>query len=319
VTVSTIPDLPPMQVEWPDFQVWWQLAKTEIENILSGQQGQIDTINAIIDPNTLTPDKKPPWIFQYAVLTGEQSGIDTNATTYGITTEKTNYDNAVSALTTYLNTLTTDVDWDDESGNTTIVAATFRSKFNDVLAKRQVLLNKIAATAKTLADAAQTQANTATTNAATAQTTANTANTTAGTAQTTANTVKRDDAISTSWTSPGAILSATDAGSSATITIANHTRNYTDVSTVSVTGGSLTALAYSTLYYVYYDQTSRAGGSVTYHSTTNPNTAMANAAAGRHYCGSVTTPAAGGGSTSGGVNPPSGGGGSGASFQDMPP
>src|SRR4051812_15238865 len=57
-----------------------------------------------------------------------------------------------------------------------------------------------------------------------AQITANTAQTAATTAQSTADTVKRDDSISTSWTSPGTILSATDAGSNATITVSNHTR-----------------------------------------------------------------------------------------------
>lgn len=134
------------------------------------------------------------------------------------------------------------------------------------------------------------------------------AQTSATAAQTTADTVKRDDSISTSWTSPGTILSAADAGSDASITIANHVRKYTDTTSVSVTGASLTGLAYSTLYSVYYDQTSRAGGAVTYHATTNPNTGLANAAAGRHFCGKITTPAALAGPTSGGVNPPSGGG-----------
>jgi hypothetical protein len=76
-----------------------------------------------------------------------------------------------------------------------------------------------------------------------------------------------------------------------------------------VTGGNVTGLAYSTTYTIYYDQTSRAGGVVTYHATTDPNTGLANAAAGRHYCGKITTPAAGAGDTSGGVDPPSGGGG----------
>ena len=149
--------------------------------------------------------------------------------------------------------------------------------------------------------AAQADATTALANAATAQSDATTANTTA-------TTVKRDDSISTSWTSPGTILSASDAGTDATITISGHTRKYSDASSVSVTGASLTALAYSTEYTVYYDQTSRAGGAVTYHATTNPNTGLANAAAGRHNCGTITTPAAAGGTTTGGVSPPSGGG-----------
>jgi hypothetical protein len=303
------PPLPPFQPDWGDMQVWWQLVLQSIADVLAGQQSQIDDINAILDPNNLTPDKKGPWIFIYAFLTSEQSDLDAKATTYGITTEKTNYDNAVSALTSYLAGLTTPVDWDDETGNTTIVAATFRSKFSDVLTKKQLLINKIAAQAKVLADAAQTQANTATTNAATAQSTANTAVSNAATAQTTADTVNRNDSISTSWTSPGIILSASDAGSNATITIANHTRKYTDVSAVSVTGGTVTGLSYSTTYYLYYDQTSRAGGSVTYHATTDPNVALPNAAAGRHYCGKITTPASGGSGTSGGVDAPGGGGG----------
>jgi hypothetical protein len=121
--------------------------------------------------------------------------------------------------------------------------------------------------------------------------------------------VKRDDSISTSWTSPGTILAATDAGSDATITVSAHTRKYTDATAKAVSGGSITGLAYSTTYTVYYDQTSRAGGAVTYHATTDPNTGLANAVAGRHWCGKITTPAAGGGGTSGGVDPPGGGGG----------
>jgi hypothetical protein len=316
MTAFVAPPLPPVQVEWPDLQVWWQLVLQSLGEVLDSQQGQIDDINAILDPNTLTPDKKPVWIFMNDALLAEQSDIDAKATSYGITTEKTQYDNAISALTTYLNTLTTDVDWDDTSGNTTIVEATFLSKFTTVLTKKQLLLNKMQASAKTLADNAQTQANTATSDAATAQSTATTAQTTATTAnsnasaaQTTANTVKRDDSISTSWTSPGDILTGSDAGSNATISIAAHTRKYTDVSSVSVNSGSITGLAYSTAYFVYYDQTSRAGGAVTYHATTDPNVALPGFAAGRHYCGSVTTPASGGGSTSGGPNPPGGGGG----------
>lgn len=118
-------------------------------------------------------------------------------------------------------------------------------------------------------------------------------------AQASANTVKRDDAISGSWISPSTVLSATDNGTDATIAIAAHTRHYGDNSSVSVNGGSLTG-NYSTTYDIYYTQTSRAGGSVSYQKTTNPNTALPNAAAGRHWVGTITTPASGGGGTSGG-------------------
>jgi hypothetical protein len=141
-----------------------------------------------------------------------------------------------------------------------------------------------------------------------AQATAASAAATASTASTTANNVKDNDALSSSYTAPGTVLSAADAGSDATITIAAHSRVYGDQSSVSVNSGSLTGCAYSTTYYVYYTQTSRAGGAVSYQKTTNVNTALPNKAAGRHYVGSVTTPASGGGATSGGTNAPAGGG-----------
>jgi hypothetical protein len=278
-------------------QTLWQRHCEALETNATDVQDQIDAINNLNSDNVLTPGKKPVWIFMYSFLTGEQSALDSEATTFGITTEKTAYDTAVSALTTYLATLTTPVAWNNLTGNTTIVGTTFRTKFNDVLVDKQALLNKMHDASLALANTAQTTANTATTNAATAQTAADT--------------VKRDDAISTSWTSPGTVLSAADAGSDATITIAAHTRKYSDATSVSVNSGSLTARAYSTTYYIYYTQTSRAGGAVTYNSTTDPNVAQPNAAAGRHFVGKIVTPAAAAAPTSGGYTPPGGYSGSG--------
>lgn len=158
------------------------------------------------------------------------------------------------------------------------------------------------------AAAAATAAATAATAAATAQTTATDAATDAAAAQSTADAVKLNHAINTGNTIPGEVLTGTDAGSNATITIAAHTRRYGDKADVSVSGGSLTGRAYSTEYYVYYDQTSRAGGAVTYQSTTNWNTADPNKTAGRHFVGRVVTPAAAAPPTSGGSGAPAGGG-----------
>lgn len=141
-----------------------------------------------------------------------------------------------------------------------------------------------------------------------AQASADAAQTTATAAQTTADTVQRDDAIADSITIPGEILTATDAGTDATITIANHTRQYNDGLSRAITGASITALSYSTLYYIYYDKTTRAAGAQTYHATTTAKTALPATAAGRHFCGSITTPGSGGGGTTGGYTPPSGGG-----------
>jgi hypothetical protein len=152
--------------------------------------------------------------------------------------------------------------------------------------------------------AAQAAADAAAADAATAQADATAAATTAAAAE-------RNDAISGSWTTPGATLTASDAGSDAAITVAGHTRKYGDATSVAVSGGSIGGLSFSTAYYVYYDDPSRAGGSVSFQATTNANDAAHNAAVGRHFVGKVTTPADGGGSTSGGTTPPGGGGGGG--------
>jgi len=120
--------------------------------------------------------------------------------------------------------------------------------------------------------------------------------------------VTTNDSITASYTAPGTILSAADAGTDATITIADHTRKYGDASQVAVTGADIPALAYSTKYYIYYDDETRAGGAVSFQATTNANTALPNKVKGRHYCGNITTPASGGTATNGGTTAPAGGG-----------
>lgn len=131
----------------------------------------------------------------------------------------------------------------------------------------------------------------------------------ADTAQGAADDVTAAQALGTSFVS-GATIGATDAGVNATITISAHTRHYPqpDGSTVdvAVAGGSLTGRAYSTLYYVYYDDPARTGGAVTYASTTSESTAAQIGA--RHVVGNVTTPAALGAATGGAyVRPPGSG------------
>lgn len=172
----------------------------------------------------------------------------------------------------------------------------FTVYWQQLIAEIEGNINAIAA-----AQAAAAAANAAAASAATAAANANTA---ATNAQTTADNITDANEISTSYVS-GATISATDAGTDATITISAHTRHYPqpDGTTinVSVNGGSLTGRAYSTKYYIYYDQASRAGGAVTYASTTSEPAQLGD----RHVVGSVTTPAAAGAPSSGGtVRPP---------------
>jgi hypothetical protein len=104
--------------------------------------------------------------------------------------------------------------------------------------------------------AAQAAAAAAAADAATAQSTATSA-------QGTADTVKASDAITASYVAPGLLLGGIDAGTDASIVVTNHTRHYGDSTTASLLSATITGLSYSTTYYVYYDDSSRTGGTVT--------------------------------------------------------
>ena len=107
--------------------------------------GRLDDIAA---DSVLTPGEKPSIVLDRDVIVYEQAGILAQAVNYAVTTEKTSYENAVTALVNHLATLTTPVAWDNLSGNTTIVGTVFRGKFADVYTTRQALLDKISANAK---------------------------------------------------------------------------------------------------------------------------------------------------------------------------
>jgi len=92
-------------------------------------------------------------------------------------------------------------------------------------------------------------------------------------------------------------LTATDAGSNATISIAAFTMQLTGHANISLNSGSITALAYNTLYWVYYDDPNLTGGSVTYQATTTK--ATAHTGVGRFFVGSIVTPPSGGAPTTG--------------------
>lgn len=110
-------------------------------------------------------------------------------------------------------------------------------------------------------------------------------------AQTAADETTASSSLASSYVT-GLTVSAVDAGSDATIDISAHTRVYATnpPTSVSVNAGSVTGLAYSTVYYIYYDQASRAGGAVTYQVSTDVNdVAQIND---RHSVATATTPAA---------------------------
>lgn len=150
-----------------------------------------------------------------------------------------------------------------------------------------------------------------------AQAAADTAAAAAATAQGDAIAAARESARLSSYPNPGSVITAADVGTDVTITIASHTRVYPvqgsiDVADVAISAGTITGKAFSTRYYIYYDDTTLANPTPTFVATTNSATAQVGAAAGRHFVGYVDTPADGGTDTGGqGGGPPGGGGGGG--------
>lgn len=129
--------------------------QTEVDNAAADAKAANDELQAWSSDGVLSPAEKPAFEHLYAGIADEQAGIDAQANAYGITTEKSDYDNAISTLNAYLNTLTTPVDWNNKSGTTTITGSTFLSYFNAVYSARQTLLNAIYAAAKKGIDANQ--------------------------------------------------------------------------------------------------------------------------------------------------------------------
>lgn len=121
----------------------------------------------------------------------------------------------------------------------------------------------------------------------------------AGIAITTANSANNVAKLAGSGTE-NLTLSATDAGSDASIMISAHNRLYADGTTVSLDAGTLTGLAYSTKYYIHYDDSSFAGGAVTYQASTTDTAASQTGST--HFVGIITSPAAADPDT-GGVTP----------------
>lgn len=130
-------------------------AQTAANNAQASANAANATLANISSDDVLSAGEKGAVIQDYNVLTSEQAGIDAQATAYSVS--RTAYDNAISALTSYLGGLSPA--WNNTSVDTPITGSTFRTKFADCYTTRQAVLNAIYAAAKALADAAQTTGN----------------------------------------------------------------------------------------------------------------------------------------------------------------
>lgn len=107
----------------------------------------------ISSDNKFTPVEKTSTKREWDVIVGEKATIEAQASTYGITTEKTTYTNAYNALSTYITPLLTSL-----TTTSTIDGPTFRLKFKTYYDARTALLKKVTDVAKTNTDAAATTA-----------------------------------------------------------------------------------------------------------------------------------------------------------------
>lgn len=113
----------------------------DVSTLQDETAANITAIENISLDSVLSRHEKPALKQTYDVIIAEQAGIDAQATQYGVTTEKTAYDDAITALTSYITGL--DPEYDDYTDDTTIVRATFNSKFTDVYEAKQAVLDKI--------------------------------------------------------------------------------------------------------------------------------------------------------------------------------
>lgn len=141
-------------------------AQSTADTAASSASAALQQLTDIASDSLLSPVEKPQVIREYAVITGEQAGIDAQADAFAVS--RSAYDSAVATLTSYLGGLTSPTAWNNPGGNTTIAGGTFRTRFQDVYTARQALLNAIYAAARARADAAQSTANGASSNASAA-------------------------------------------------------------------------------------------------------------------------------------------------------
>jgi hypothetical protein len=106
-------------------------------------------LTAISSDSVLSKGEKPQVVQDWLAVAAERGGILSQATAYGVTSEKDAYVTAHDALNVYLSGLSPA--YNDTSSDTPISGASFRLYWVQLYDARQALLNKISAVAGTLA------------------------------------------------------------------------------------------------------------------------------------------------------------------------
>jgi Carbohydrate binding domain len=134
---------------------------TTASTVRDNASNAISAINDMSNDNKLSPVEKVQLKKEWATISAEKATYEALATTYSISTEKTNYVNAYNTLNTTLNDATNGylINMSTTTDLGTGGGATFRAKFDDYYDKKALLVKKINETARDLANTAQTTAN----------------------------------------------------------------------------------------------------------------------------------------------------------------
>ncbi|WP_168898246.1 tail fiber domain-containing protein [Bacillus sp. ISTL8] len=136
-----------------------ELARSIATGADSKAQQAKDSIADMSSDSKITPVEKVQLKKEWAVMLSEKPQYEALGTTYGITTEKTNYVNAYNTLNTVLNG--TGGILTNMTTTSAVTGATFRAQFDDYYDKKAQLVKVINVKSKSLADSAQGTANTA--------------------------------------------------------------------------------------------------------------------------------------------------------------
>ncbi|HHB2481318.1 TPA: tail fiber domain-containing protein [Bacillus cereus] len=135
----------------------WQISSGDVQNLFTGADEKAEASKRAIadmsNDNKATSIEKQQLKKEWATITAEKPNYEALATTYGITTEKTNYVNAYNALNTAITPII---------ANTTVTSdingATFRATFDDYYDKKSQLIKKINELARSIGTGADSKA-----------------------------------------------------------------------------------------------------------------------------------------------------------------
>ncbi len=113
-------------------------------DVLNDLDAALAAASAAVSDNVITKaEKTKGFVSDLKALIASQALLAARATALGITTEKTAFDGAMATLNGYLATLTTPVAWDNLTGSTSVVGATFTAHLTAALQARATLTVKI--------------------------------------------------------------------------------------------------------------------------------------------------------------------------------